>query len=152
MKCLTVRKAAAVLCVLAGASLPAATFAHGAEKHEAPAKSGEEAQAPTAIPATAAEIWTRIDAEVAELDKAVAGGAFGEVHHHAFAVRDLVAALPGRSKSLPADKLAKVQANVKFVATVAQRLDAAGDASDKAAVQSGVAQLKKVLAGTRANY
>lgn len=151
MKSVTHRHFSVALFLLGSLSVPLAASADGDEKHEAPAASSDKEQAATAIPATAAEIWTKIDAEVAALDKTVASGALDEVHHYAFAIRELVAALPERSKSLPADKLAKVQSNVKFVATLAQRLDAAGDANDKTATQSGIAQLKKVLAGIRAN-
>lgn len=151
MKTITVRQFGAALFLLGSLSIPLAASALGDEKHEASAADDQE-QVTTAIPATAAEIWTAIDAAVAELDKTVASDALGEVHHYAFAVRDLVAALPDHSKSLPADKLAKVQGNVKFVATLAQRLDTAGDANDKEATQSSITQLKKVLAGIQANY
>lgn len=75
-----------------------------------------------------------------------------ELHHHAFAIRDLVAALPARSPSLPAGDLAKVKANVKFVATLAQRLDAAGDSNDKTESISNFNKLKVILASLRALY
>lgn len=143
---------AVVLMLLGSLSVPWASAAVEGKKPDEPAASGQPEQSKTVIPATSAEIWTRIDAEVAALEQVVASGKLTDVHHHAFAVRDLVAALPERSKSLSADRLAKVQSNVKYVATLAQRLDSAGDANDKAATQAGVGQLKKVIAGIRANY
>jgi hypothetical protein len=75
-----------------------------------------------------------------------------DLHHHAYAVRDLVAALPAHSASLPADKLAKVQSDSKFVATLAQRLDAAGDSNDKNAAESNFKKLNDILNLIRVNY
>lgn len=118
----------------------------------ATAKAAPAAKAEQEIPATVEGIWQAIDQKTVELDKVIQGGALDQVHHHAFAIRDLVAALPARSQSLPADKLAKVKSNVKVVATLAQRLDATGDAKDKAGVRSNFDKLKKVLEGMRANY
>jgi len=152
MKTCTVRQFGAALLLLGSLSIPLAAFAFGGEKPMASEAADEQEQVVTSIPATVAEIWTKIDAAVAALDQTMASGELDEVHHHAFDVRDLVAALPDHSKSLPSDQLAKVQGSVKFVATLAQRLDAAGDANDKEATQSNIAQLKKVLAGIRANY
>ena len=152
MKTITVRQFGATLFLLGSLSFPLAASAHGGEHHEASEAASGQEQVTTVIPATAAEIWTEIDAAVADLDKTVASGALDEVHHYAFAIRDLVVALPEHSKSLPADKLAKVQGSVKFVATLAQRLDTAGDANDMEATQSGITQLKKVLADIRVNY
>lgn len=104
------------------------------------------------LPPTADGVWQAIDQKTAELGKTIQSGSLGEVHHLAYAVRDLVTALPERSKSLPADKLAKVQSSVKFVSTLADRLDASGDAKDKAAAQADYEKLMKVLDGLRVNY
>ncbi len=115
-----------------------------------PAQASEEA--PVQIPATSAAVWQAIDQQVAALSKAIQTGVFGEVHHHAFAIRDLVAALPARSTSLPPEKLAQVKANVKFVASLAQRLDATGDANDKAGTESNFKKLQGILGTIRADY
>lgn len=114
------------------------------------AQAGEEA--PLQIPATSSAIWQAIDQQVAALSKAIQTGVFDEVHHHAFAIRDLVAALPARSASLPPEKLAQVNANVKFVAALAQRLDSAGDAKDKAGTESNFKKLQGILGVIRAAY
>ena len=87
----------------------------------------EDKSAPLAIPDTPAAIWQLIDKEADETTKAIQTGALKDLHHHAFAIRDLVAALPDHSGSLPADKVTKIKADGKFVATLAQRLDAAGE-------------------------
>jgi hypothetical protein len=46
----------------------------------------------------------------------------------------------------------KVKAESKFVATLAQRLDAAGDSNNKAASISNFDKLKDVLKSIRINY
>lgn len=115
-----------------------------------PAQASEEAT--VQIPATSTAIWQAIDQQAAALSKAIQTGVFDEVHHRAFAIRDLVTALPARSGSLPSDKLAQVKANVQFVATLAQRLDATGDAKDKAGTESNFKKLQGVLGVIRADY
>ena len=150
MNVFTWKKLGLPLAMIAGVGACATAYASEAP---APAKSEAPATQPEQpIPATAEGIWRAIDQHSAELDRLIQGGALDEVHHHAFAIRDLVAALPARSPSLPADKLAKVKGNVKFVATLAQRLDATGDAKDKAGTQANYEKLKKVLDGMRAYY
>ncbi|OIQ96390.1 hypothetical protein GALL_215480 [mine drainage metagenome] len=106
---------------------------------------------PVRIPATSAAIWQAIDKETAILDTLMQTGKLEELHHHAFAIRDLVAALPSHSGSLPAGKVAQIKTSGKYVATLAERLDAAGDAKDKAAATSNLRKLKEVLKGIRAN-
>ena len=117
-----------------------------------PALAAEKAEAPVSIPATAPAIWQAIDQQTAALGRAIQTGAFNEVHHRAYAIRDLVMALPARSNMLPADKLAQVKANLPFVATLAQRLDATGDAKDRAGTESNFRKLQQILAAIRANY
>lgn len=133
---------ALILGTLLAGSLLANTLAQAAEKAEAQVK----------IPATSQAIWQSIDKEIAILDTLIRTGKFEEVHHHAFAIRDLVAALPSRSGALPAEKMAQIKANSKFVAILAERLDATGDAKDKAGTESNFRKLKGVLGGIRANY
>lgn len=112
-----------------------------------------EAELPTPIPAGGADaIWQAIDAKSAELDKSIHDGSFGNVHHMAFAIRDLVAALPERSGSLSPDQKSKVEGDVKFVATLAERLDASGDAKDAADTRGNFDKLASVLADLRTNY
>ena len=115
-----------------------------------PAQANEEA--PVRIPATSAAIWQAIDQQSAALNKAIQTGQFAEVHHRAFAIRDLVAALPARSGSLPAGKLAQVKTNAGYVATLAQRLDATGDAKDKTGTESNFRKLQQILGVIRSDY
>ena len=113
----------------------------------APAAESEESSTPTSIPDTADAIWQAIDQKSAELKATIQGGSLENVHHQAFAIRDLVAALPSHSPTLPAEDQAKLQGEVKFVATLADRLDAAGDAGDRAGAQENYDKLVAVLNG-----
>lgn len=113
---------------------------------------GTEAAAKSTSAEITMGIWQAIDAKSAALKKTIDAGKLEEVHHEAFAIRDLVAALPAHSTSLSADKLAKVRDGVKFVATLAARLDATGDAKDLAGTQQNYAKLMTVLASLRSNY
>ncbi len=104
------------------------------------------------IPATAAEIWKAIDMHVTELHADIKKGALSKVHEHAFAVRDLVRALPTHSPGLSTEAIAKVTEQVKFVDTLAERLDQTGDANDTAGTQGNTAKLEALLKSIRANY
>ena len=117
----------------------------------AAAYAAEEVVTQVQIPATSADIWRSIDKETAILDTLIRTGKLGELHHHAFAIRDLVKALPSRSGTLPAEKMAQIKTASKYVATLAERLDAAGDANDKAASASNLRKLKGLLNGIRAD-
>lgn len=110
------------------------------------------AEAKVAIPATSDAIWQSIDKEVEQLAMLIQSNKLEQVHHHAFAVRELVAALPARSASLSADKLAAVKSNGKFVAALAERLDATGDAKDKVGTETNFEKLKGVLKTIKSNY
>ena len=115
------------------------------------AYSAEKTAHQAQIPATSEAIWQSIDKETPILDTLIRTGKLEELHHHAFAIRDLIAALPSRSGALPAEKIAQIKASGKFVATLAERLDSAGDAKDKAAAASNLLKLKEVLKTIRAN-
>lgn len=129
---------AAAIIALAGAA-PIAVRAAAAEQA-------------TPIPATSAEIWKAIDMHLTELHAVIATGVLKTVHEHAFAIRDLVRALPSHSPGLTPDALAKVKAQVPFVDTLATRLDQTGDANDKPGTEANTTKLEKVLKDIRANY
>lgn len=117
-----------------------------------PAAAAGKAEEKVSIPATSDAIWPSIDKETEQLAAVIQSGRLEEVHHHAFAIRDLVAALPAKSASLGPDKVAQVKANVKFVNTLAERLDATGDAKDKAGTEANFQKLKTVLKTIRSSY
>ncbi len=113
--------------------------------HPVAAQAADKAEAQVHIPATITAIWQAIDLQNTALDKAIRTGSFTEVDPRAFAIRDLVAALPSHASHLSPDKLMQVKANVKFVAILAKRLDATGDASDKAGTVSNFRKLQSIL-------
>ena len=112
-----------------------------------PSAPAEAEAAPTPIPGTPDAIWKAIDQQSADLKTAIQSGNLKDVHHKAFAIRDLVAALPSHASGLAADAQGKLQSDVKFVATLADRLDAAGDGNDKAGAQANYDKLADVLKG-----
>ena len=107
----------------------------------------EEGDEELAIPETADGIWQAIDGKSAELKASIDSGSLANVHHQAFAIRDLVSALPAHSPSLSTEDQTKLEGEVKFVATLAGRLDETGDAGDKAASQANYDKLVAVLDG-----
>jgi hypothetical protein len=138
--------------IIASRTLVFAAMLAGNLMFNASAYAAEKEAAPVKIPDTVAAIWQSVDQETEGMAKGIQTGKLGELHQHAFAIRDLVGALPAHSASLAADKLAKVKSDVKFVATLAQRLDAAGDANNKAAAESNFEKLRDVLKSIRENY
>jgi hypothetical protein len=112
----------------------------------------EPAEAKIAIPASASGIWQAIDGHLAELRGAITSGKLASVHVHAYAVRDLVRALPTHSKDLSAEALDKVKGESKFVDTLAERLDHTGDANDKPGTQANLQKLEGILKLLRAQY
>jgi hypothetical protein len=112
----------------------------------------EDANEKTEIPATTESVWKAIDQNVNEVDNLIKTDKLSEIHHHAAAIADLANALPGLSTNLSADKLQQVIANLKFINTLAKRLDASGDANDKAATLDNLVKLKRSLDMIRINY
>jgi lipopolysaccharide export LptBFGC system permease protein LptF len=112
----------------------------------------EEKEAQTKIPATAAGILQAVMEQETELGKTIADKKLDDVHHHAFAIRDLVNALPEKSSDLAAEKLTKLKANAKFVTALAGRLDESGDAKDQAGTESNFKKLQDVLKQIRSLY
>ena len=144
MKTSTVRESRSRAVVIGTLIVTSALFISSAQ--------ADEKAEQTPIPATSVAIWQSIDHEAADLARTIESGRLADVHHHAFAIRDLVAALPAHSASLPADKLAAVKASGKFVAILAERLDTTGDANDKAATAVNFKKLQDQLKSLRDNF
>ena len=119
---------------------------HGAH-HEMPAKGK-----PLAGPETVGGILQAVKAREGELDNLIKAKELGKVHEVAFAIRDLVAALPEKSGQLSVEQQAKLKGNVKYVATLAERLDTAGDAKNQSATEASFKQLQSVLGGIEGLY
>lgn len=103
------------------------------------------------IPATVSGVWQEIKEHEDQLAKAIAAKKIEGVHEIAFAIRDMVNALPGKSK-LDADKLAKLQANAKYVSALASRLDESGDANDLAGTEANFKKLQRILKNIESLY
>ena len=67
----------------------------------------------------------------------------------AISIRDLSAALPARANELSPDQRKQIEFQVKFVATLAQRLDASGASNDRAGADSNLTKIEGVLATLR---
>ena len=119
---------------------------------KSPALADGEEGSKTTIPDTAAGILQAIDQDEQELSKTIADKKLDDVHHHAFAISDLVNALPDKSKDLDAEKLGKLKGNARFVADLAKRLDASGDSKDQAGTEANFKKLQAILKGIHALY
>ena len=100
---------------------------------------------PTLIPDTTADIWLAINRQSADLKKAIANGTVDNVHNQAFAIRDLVAALPSRSAQMSVSEQAKLQNTQRSIVILADRLDESGDANDRASTLENYNKLVTVL-------
>lgn len=104
------------------------------------------------MPNTVGGIWSEVNEHEDQLGKLIADKKLDKVHEVAFEIRDLVNGMPDKSKDLPADKLAKVNANAKFVADLAKRLDESGDAKDQAGTETNFKKLQGILKTIAALY
>ena len=93
----------------------------------------------TKIPATVPEIWTAIHKQEVKLAAVVAQKDLGEAHDHAFAIRDLVKALPGK---VAAEHKAKTEEAAKEIAKLAADIDKTAAAKAQKATEANVKKLK----------
>ena len=127
---------------------PALAFSNDGEHDESAHATGSK----HADTKTAGELWRGVKAHETELQRLVQTKDLGKVHEVAFAIRDLVAGMPDQSAQLAPEQLAKLKGDVKYVATLAERLDASGDAKDQAATERNLKQLESVLTSIAALY
>ncbi len=104
------------------------------------------------IPKTIPAIWQAVDKHAASIEKAITDNQLTSIHEHAFAIRDLVNALPALSKDLSEEQKKTLQNNLSYVDQLATRLDKTGDNKDKEGTQTNWQKLQKVLAQIRALY
>lgn len=103
-------------------------------------------------PTTTTAGWEIIDKNLAQLESLIQAGKIGNLGSSAYGIANAFKAVAGLSASLPADKLAEVQGDVKVVGSEVSKLDKAGEHNDPAAVQSHLKVLKATLAGVRGYY
>ena len=94
------------------------------------------------MPETADGIMAEIHKRHGELADVVKSKKLADVHHHAFAIRDLANGLPAK---VAADKKARVEGSVKNIAKLAEDLDKSGDANDQAGTEANLKKLDGVL-------
>lgn len=125
--------AAVLFCLLSPA-----LYAHGDEK----------TQKPTTIPA----IWQAVDKELSDINDAITNNQLGEIHHHAFAINELMNSLLPLSQSLSQVQLTTVKKQMGYIDELAKRLDKTGDANDKEGSLANFAKMQKIIAQIRVPY
>lgn len=118
---------------------------HGESKH------GEKAEK-LVIPKTLPAIWGAVTEHQSELHEALGARRLEDVHHHAFAVRDLVAALATKESGLTVEKKTSLNKSITRVGSLAKLLDEAGDGGDSAKVATLIVKLDAELKAIEALY
>ena len=126
---------AMALCAAIGLTTLTAATAFGAdnEDHE---------KGKVKIPDTVDGIFKEIHKHHGELAEVVKSKKLADVHHHAFAIRDLAKALPAKAE---ADKKPKVEGTVKNISKLADDLDKSGDDGDQAKTEANLKKLDGLL-------
>ena len=94
------------------------------------------------IPATVEGIFKAIHEYHVKLAETVKNKKLADVHHHAFAIRDLANALPTKAE---ASKKTQVEGTVKNIAKLAEDLDKTGDANNQAGTEANLKKLDGLL-------
>ena len=102
----------------------------------------------TKIPATVEEIWKEIHKQQGKLVAVVAAKDLGEAHDHAFAIRDLVKALPAK---VSAENKAKAEAGAKDITKLAADIDKSGAAGAQKATEANVKKMDAAIAALQAS-
>jgi hypothetical protein len=108
----------------------------------APAAGGAEHSHFTKIPATVEEIWKEIHKQQGKLTDTVAKKDLGEAHDHAFAIRDLVKALPDK---VAAANKTKAEESAKEITKLAADIDKSGAAGAQKATEENVKKLETAV-------
>jgi predicted translin family RNA/ssDNA-binding protein len=96
----------------------------------------------TKILATVEEIWREIHKQQGKLVAVVAAKDLGEAHDHAFAIRDLVKALPAK---VSAENKAKAEAGAKEITKLAADIDKSGAAGAQKATEANVKKIGEAV-------
>ena len=102
----------------------------------------------TKIPATVEEIWKEIHKQQGKLVSVVAKKDLGEAHDHAFAIRDLVKALPAK---VPAAHKTKAEEGAKEITKIAADIDKASAAKAQKATEANVKKMDAAIAVLQTN-
>ena len=101
----------------------------------------------TKIPATVEEIWKKIHEQQTKLADVVAKKDLGEAHDHAFAIRDLVKALPAK---VPAENKTNAMEGAKEITKLAADIDKSGAAGAQKATEANVKKLDAAVVALEA--
>lgn len=134
-------------CVAVSLAYAVPAMAHDDAKpgHEGKEKahdSGGKDEGKMEIPDTAAGILKAVDEHVKELDEVVVGGKLDQVHELAFAVRDMLAALPGKLHELPKDVSTTLNTSLGKIRQQAELLDKYGDSGNAAQTKAVLGKFK----------
>jgi hypothetical protein len=102
----------------------------------------------TKIPATVEEIWKEIHKQQGKLTSVVAKKDLGEAHDHAFAIRDLVKALPAK---VAAEFKTKAEETAKEIVKIAAEIDKSGAAGAQKATEAGVKKMDSAILALQTN-
>jgi hypothetical protein len=102
----------------------------------------------TKIPATVEDIWKEITKQQGKLAGVVAKKDLGEAHDHAFAIRDLVKALPGK---VPTEQKTKAEAGAKEITKIAADIDKSGAAKAQKATEANVKKMGEAITALQTN-
>ncbi len=91
------------------------------------------------------EIWAQIGEEQKKLADAIQNGQLKDVHHLAFGIRDLVAALADKTGASSPGAAPKLKSLVEQVGASAGRLDELGDAGNLTGTEAEFAKLGSIL-------
>ena len=94
------------------------------------------------VPDTVEGVWKEIHKHHTELADTVKAKKLADVHHHAFAIRDLAKALPAKAHP---DHKKMVENAVKRVSQIAEDLDKSGDAGDQAKTEGNLKRMDAAL-------
>ena len=94
---------------------------------------------------TVKEIWVQVTEEQTKLSAAIQNGQLKDVHHLAFGIRDLVAALTEKATVSSPTLAPKLKGMVDQVQASATKLDELGDAGNLSGTQAEFDRLKNLL-------
>ena len=102
----------------------------------------------TKIPATVEDIWKEITKQQGKLGSVVAKKDLGEAHDHAFAIRDLVKALPTK---VPSENKTKAEDGAKEITKIAADIDKSSAAKAQKATEANVKVMDAAIAKLQAS-
>ena len=101
----------------------------------------------TKIPATVEEIWQTIHKQQGKLVSVVEKKDLGEAHDHAFAIHDLVKALP---EKVAAESKTKAEESAKEIAKLAADIDKSGAAGAQKVTEAKVKKMGEAILALQA--